>query len=140
MVSGADPVWVQGSGPRQKFGCGVFCGSDRHENFTERKLMSPKSTPERLCMKRSKSPGRRTPLRSLLQRSRGPLAGGKGNIPSRRTPHFRPFEFRSSAHRAISLDPPQCCRRIGPMDMAHLNNDDAMVHRMMMLFRITWNQ
>ena len=36
-------IW--GSGPPQKFGCGVFYGSDPHENFTEINLTSAKSTP-----------------------------------------------------------------------------------------------
>ena len=39
---------VRGSGPPQKFGCGVFYGWDPHEIFTKINLMSLKSTPRRL--------------------------------------------------------------------------------------------
>ena len=37
---GVNPVGFLGSGPPQKFGCVVFCGSDPHENFTERNLVA----------------------------------------------------------------------------------------------------
>jgi len=36
---GADDVGVKGSGTPQKFGCGVFYGSDPRENFTEINLL-----------------------------------------------------------------------------------------------------
>ena len=45
VIIGADTMGAQDSGPPQKFGCRVFCGSDPHENFTEINLVTAKLTP-----------------------------------------------------------------------------------------------
>ena len=111
-------------GPRvrtpQKFGCGIFYGSDPRENFTERNLMSAKSIPgaARLCkpIKRSKSRSLRTPLGELTAALPRLLARVKGKISSlRTTPPSPTFKLRSSAlcgPRQFD-GAPQCCRRIG---------------------------
>jgi len=92
------------SGPPQKFGCGVFYGSNPHENFTEINLILAKSTPGAVFkpIKCSKSPDRwgfaPDPTEGAYSTSPGHYLVGRGTSPPQE-PH--PL----SALRASLFDP-----------------------------------
>ena len=134
---GADPVRVRG---RRKFGCRVSYGSDPHENFTwvQTADCSCNHEPfwahrniwqdlhqERPCksIKHSNSPNRwsyvpdRTGGAYSAPSDVGlvPLSWWEGEHPLPKNPTLSALRasFFSPSGLAISVDPPQLCRRIG---------------------------